>query len=66
LIKHKHDGSDDLSNLDEVVANHIEKVLATTGGKIHGPNGAAKILGINANTLRHRMTKLGITFGRGT
>jgi hypothetical protein len=34
-------------------------VLAA-GGRIHGPGGAASILGINPSTLRSRMQKLGI------
>ncbi|MCG8636554.1 MAG: sigma 54-interacting transcriptional regulator [Desulfobacterales bacterium] len=50
--------------LNQVIAAHIEKVLALTRGKIHGPGGAAEILNINAGTLRHRMKRLGISFGR--
>lgn len=33
-----------------------------TGGKIDGPGGAGELLGVNPNTLRHRMKKLGIPF----
>jgi DNA-binding protein Fis len=36
-----------------------------TGGKIHGPGGAGELLGINPNTLRYKMRKLGIGFGKG-
>ena len=54
-------GEDSLA-LDIVTAQHIRKVLAMTGGKIHGPSGAAELMGVNANTLRHRMKKLGIEF----
>lgn len=50
--------------LDEIVSTHIKSVLNKTGGKIHGPGGAAELLGINANTLRNRMNKLGISYGR--
>ena len=49
-------------NLDAVTAAHIRRVLGITGGKIHGPGGAGELLGINPNTLRHRMRKLGIQF----
>ena len=35
-----------------------------TGGKIHGPGGAGEVLGVNPNTLRYKMKKLGIPFGR--
>lgn len=52
------------TNLDEVMARHISAVLRHTGGKIHGPGGAAELLGINASTMRNRMHKLGIPFGR--
>jgi len=50
--------------LDEVMAQHIRQVLAETNGKISGPGGAAEILGLHYSTLRHRMRKLGIPFGR--
>jgi len=52
-------------DLDAVVAAHIHRVLRMTGGKIHGPRGAGELLGVNPNTLRSRMRKLGIPFGRG-
>ncbi len=52
------------TSLDRVIAMHIISVLESTGGKIHGPEGAAEILEINPSTLRARMRKLGIKFGR--
>jgi transcriptional regulator with GAF, ATPase, and Fis domain len=51
-------------SLDEVNAQHIRQALETAGGKINGPGGAAEILGIHPNTLRTRMNKLGIPYGR--
>jgi transcriptional regulator with GAF, ATPase, and Fis domain len=51
-------------NLNETITFHIKSVLNKTGGKIHGPGGAAELLGINANTLRNRMNKLGIEYRR--
>jgi transcriptional regulator with GAF, ATPase, and Fis domain len=51
-------------NLDQVVTQHILRVLRTTEGKIFGPGGAAELLGVNPNTLRARMNKLGIKYGR--
>jgi transcriptional regulator with PAS, ATPase and Fis domain len=51
-------------NLDEAMSQHIRRVLAKTDGKIHGKGGAAELLGIHANTLRNRMNKLGIAYGR--
>ena len=50
--------------LDDVEARHIRYVMETTGGKIEGKNGAASVLGMNPATLRYRMQKLGIPFGR--
>lgn len=51
-----------VETLDEVISGHIRKTLSATSGKIHGSGGAAELLGINANTLRHRMNKLGIDY----
>jgi transcriptional regulator with GAF, ATPase, and Fis domain len=53
-----------VQSLDEAMANHIKKALNLAEGKIQGPGGAAEILSINPNTLRKRMRKLGINFGR--
>lgn len=50
--------------LDEVEARHIEAVLNKVGRRVSGKGGAADMLGINPNTLRHRMRKLGIRFSR--
>ena len=49
-----------LKTLDEVERAHISAVLQQTHGVIEGANGAAKILAMHPNTLRHRMEKLGI------
>jgi formate hydrogenlyase transcriptional activator len=46
--------------LDDNERAHIRRALAATGGRIHGPRGAANILDINPSTLRSRMEKLGI------
>lgn len=51
-------------NLDEVISHHIGKVLKITNGKINGSKGAAALLGVNPSTLRNRMKKLGISYGR--
>ena len=48
--------------LDALVKRHIERVLQLTGSKIHGPGGAGEVLGVNPDTLRYRMKKLGIPF----
>jgi transcriptional regulator with GAF, ATPase, and Fis domain len=51
-------------SLDEMTVRHIKQALEMAGGKINGPGGAAQILGIHPNTLRSRMNKLGIPFGK--
>jgi transcriptional regulator with PAS, ATPase and Fis domain len=50
--------------LDQVISRHIRRVLSRTKGKVNGPDGAAAVLGINPSTLRNRMKKLGIDYGR--
>jgi transcriptional regulator with GAF, ATPase, and Fis domain len=51
-------------NLDALISRHIRRVLSKTNGKVNGPDGAAAHLGINPSTLRNRMQKLGIDYGR--
>jgi DNA-binding NtrC family response regulator len=53
-----------LEPLDSVIARHIRYVLKSTHGRVEGEHGAARILEVNPGTLRHRMRKLGIKFGR--
>jgi transcriptional regulator with GAF, ATPase, and Fis domain len=52
----------DVVTLDEAMSRQIREALRTTNGIISGPKGAARLLGINPNTLRGRMRKLGIFF----
>jgi transcriptional regulator with GAF, ATPase, and Fis domain len=53
-----------LASLDEMTARYIRRALEKAGGKIYGPGGAAQLLSINPSTLRKRMNKLGIAYGR--
>lgn len=55
-----------LLTMDELVTLHIQKSLKLSHGKIHGPGGAAELLGINPSTLRSKMKKLGIRISRIT
>ena len=48
------------ASLDDVERAHIVSVLRQTTGVIDGPRGAAQILKIHPNTLRHRLGRLGI------
>ena len=54
----------DLKPLDEIVKRHIEVTLSHTKGQVAGGRGAARILDIDPGTLRSKMRKLGIKFGR--
>ena len=49
-----------LTTLADLERTHIEEALTQTGGRVEGRFGAARILGLNPNTLRGRMRKLGI------
>jgi len=55
---------EEIVTLDEATAAHIRRALAARGGRIEGPFGAARLLGINPHTLRARMRKLGIEWSR--
>ncbi len=60
-VREQSEGAD---ILDDIVSLHIRRVLSKTKGKVNGPDGAAAFLGINPSTLRARMKKLGINYGR--
>jgi formate hydrogenlyase transcriptional activator len=49
-----------LPTLEEVERSHILAALQQADGVVDGPKGAARILDLHPNTLRHRMSKLGI------
>jgi formate hydrogenlyase transcriptional activator len=49
-----------VETLAATMRSHILAALEQSGWVIDGPHGAAKILGLNPNTLRSRMKKLGI------
>jgi formate hydrogenlyase transcriptional activator len=48
-------------SLEESEREHIIRVLQETGGKISGPTGAARRLGLKRTTLQSKMQRLGIT-----
>jgi DNA-binding NtrC family response regulator len=60
-LPHQEDGP---LRIDEVISRHIRAVLRLTKGKVHGPGGAAELMDLNPSTLRNRMNKLGIPYGR--
>jgi len=59
-----HDIDNEICTLDELMAFHIRRTLDKTSGKIHGPGGAAELLGLKSTTLRAKMDRLGIMYGR--
>lgn len=58
------DASTGFPTFDEAMRLHIERALARAGGRIEGPRGAARLLGIHPNTLRSRMARLGMSPAR--
>ncbi|RJO65074.1 MAG: AAA family ATPase [Myxococcales bacterium] len=50
--------------LHQATADAIRLALKTSGGQVEGEGGAAALLNINPSTLRAKMRKLGIPFGR--
>ena len=57
---------EDLSDLslDAATIRHIKHVLEMTKGRVKGEKGAARLLEVNPSTLRKKMKKLGIPYGR--
>jgi formate hydrogenlyase transcriptional activator len=49
-----------LPTLEEMERRHIRAALEQANGVVDGTKGAARILDIHPNTLRHRMNKLGV------
>jgi transcriptional regulator with GAF, ATPase, and Fis domain len=52
------------ATLDGAMIRHIEAALRESHGRIEGPFGAARRLGINPHTLRARMRRLGVDWRR--
>jgi len=51
-------------SLDDMMRRHIQTALSLAHGRVNGSGGAAEMLGVHPNTLRKRMRKLVIPFGR--
>lgn len=50
--------------LNEVIKTHIRKTLDLTQGRVSGPKGAAKLLGVPSSTLSSKIRRLGIPVPR--
>jgi len=57
-------GPEMFPTLDQVIIRHISQALKLTGGQVGGNAGAANKLGVNPSSLRKKMRKLRIPFGR--
>lgn len=55
---------EDITGMEEMVSKQIVRALEVTGGRVGGGKGAAKLLKMNPSTLRSKMRKLRIPFGR--
>ena len=53
-------GSQGLTSLADIERQHILDVLAQSGGRVRGKQGAAEMLGLKPSTLDSKMKKLGI------
>jgi len=51
---------EEFTTFNEQARSHIETALRKSRGRVDGPFGAALLLGLNPQTLRSRMRKLGI------
>ena len=60
----EHTGKSPIEPLHEFERRYLTRVLELTGGVIYGESGAAALLEIHPNTLRSRLAKLGVKFGR--
>lgn len=60
----KESDSENFPSLNVVMSQHIKQALKMAEGKVEGKKGAAGLLQVNPSTLRKRMRKLGIPFGR--
>jgi formate hydrogenlyase transcriptional activator len=60
LPEPEQSGTARILTLEELEYRHISEVLRTTGWRIKGERGAARLLGMNPSTLYSRMLKLGI------
>jgi transcriptional regulator with GAF, ATPase, and Fis domain len=49
-----------VTELEDLERRNVERALAAAGWKISGEDGAARLLGLNPNTLASRMKRLGI------
>ncbi len=57
----QEEGETKLEKLDALTKSHIINALRQSKGRVSGEHGAALLLGVNPNTLRSRMKRMGIS-----
>ena len=57
---------DQLPDLNQVISGHIQRIMGLCKGRVEGEKGAARLLNIHPSTLRKKMKKLNIPFGRSS
>jgi len=60
----KDKDDDKIIPFDDMISQYILKALKITGGRIEGPNGAARLLNLKPNTLRSKIKKLNVMFDK--
>ncbi len=50
-------GTAGLASLDQAITEHLRRALTLTGGRVDGPQGAARLLQVNPSTLRAKLRK---------
>jgi transcriptional regulator with GAF, ATPase, and Fis domain len=60
ITKVQLSGTSEFATLNVVIDAHLRQALRKTSGRVDGPNGAARLLGLNTNTLRAKLRKFGI------
>lgn len=53
-----------IMSFEQAMTRHIRQAMQLSSGKVNGPQGAAQLLKLRPNTLRGKMKKLGISYGR--
>lgn len=57
-------GSNEIISFDELVKNYLEKMLVYCNGRINGKGGMAELAKLNCGTLRAKLDKYHIPYGR--
>lgn len=64
-VPHAKESASSIPTLDEMIKTHILRTLDLTQGRVSGPRGAARLLGVPSSTLSSKIRRLGITVQRG-